>query len=149
MLNGALAFAQAPSFQNAQRTTGIVGITAGQTARLHVLYPRAPAPILQVLCTVSLGIADDQGNNLKSKEAAQLTPGKSFSLDLNADTDLAGTPRAEVYGFSVAANRCRVVTNLEIIDNATQKTIAVIRGEPTYPAAIALPVEPPGNPAVR
>jgi len=144
MLNGALALAQSPSFQNEQRTTGILGITAGQTARLHVLYPRAPAPILQVLCTVSLGIDDDQGNNLKSKDPAQLTPGKSFSLDVNADTDLAGAPRTQVYGFSIAANSCHLVTNLEIIDNATQKTIAVIRGETTYPfsQAVAPAVHP-------
>lgn len=39
ILNGALAMAQGPSFSNQQRTTDVVGITPGQTARLNVQYP--------------------------------------------------------------------------------------------------------------
>ena len=59
ILNGGLVLAQSPSFQNQQRTSGVVGITAGQTARLNVVYPTVPAPLLQVMCSVILAIADD------------------------------------------------------------------------------------------
>ena len=80
-----------------------------ETARLNVLYPTAPAPILQVLCSATLNIADDQGKILKSMQVSQLTARKSVSLDLNADTDLTGTPRTEIHGFSIAPNGCHLV----------------------------------------
>jgi len=133
ILNGALALAQSPSFQNQQRTSGVVGITPGQTARFNVLYPTAPAPILQIMCSVTLAIADDQGKILVSNNVGQLTGGKSVSLDLNADTDLAGVARTQIHGQSVAPNGCRLLATLELIDNSTQKTVLVVGSEQTYP----------------
>jgi hypothetical protein len=148
IVNGALAAAQvAPSFQNQQQTSGVVGITGGQTARLSVLYPTAPAPILQVLCAATLVIADDQGKVLKSMDISQLIAGKSVSVDLNADTDLAGAARTEVHGFSIAPNGCHLVATLEIIDNATQKTLMAVGSRTTYPVAHAAPLPSP-TPAV-
>jgi hypothetical protein len=133
-VNGALLMAQGgPSAQKQQQTSGVVGVTAGQTARLNVLYPTAPAPILQVLCSATLVIADDQGNILESKDVSQFIAGKSVSLDMNADTDLAGSTRTQIHGFSIAPNGCRLLTTLEIIDNATQKTLLVVGSEATYP----------------
>lgn len=133
ILNGALAMAQGPSFQSRQRTSGVVGVASGQTARLNVVYPTAPAPILQVLCSAILAIADDQGKILKSDNISQLIAGRSASLDLNADTDLAGSPRTQIHGVSIAPTGCNLVATLEIIDNATQKTVVVVGSEPTYP----------------
>jgi hypothetical protein len=133
ILNGALAMAQSPSFQNQQRTSGVVGIAPGQTARLNVLYPTAPAPILQVLCSATLTISDNQGKILKSVNVSELIAGKSVSLDLNADTDLPGAARTQIHGFSIAPNGCRLVTTLEVTDNSTQKTVMVVGSEPTYP----------------
>lgn len=121
-----------PAFQNMQRTSGVVGITPGQTARLNVLYPTAPAPILQTICSAALAIADDRGNVLKSATVAQLIAGKSVSLDLNADTDLMGA-RTQIHGFSVAPAGCQLITTLEIMDNSTQKTIVVMGSESTWP----------------
>jgi hypothetical protein len=134
ILNGAVALAQSPtpSLQNQQQTAGLVGVTAGQTAQLNVVYPTAPAPILQPLCSATLTIADNQGKVLKTGNIAQLTPGKSFSIDVNADTDLA-TPRTDLYGFSVAPAGCRLLATLEITDNATQKTVVIIQSRTTYP----------------
>ena len=133
ILNGALGMAQSPAFQNQQRTSGVVGVTAGQTARLSVIYPTAPAPILQVLCSATLVISDDQGTIVSSKDAPQLIAGKSVSLDVNADTDLHGSARTQIHGFSIAPNGCHLVTTLEIIDNATQKTVVVVGSELTFP----------------
>jgi hypothetical protein len=136
LLSGTLAMAQAASFQNQQRTTNIVGITPGQTARLNVLYPTAPAPILQPLCSATLTIADDQGNAIKSNNFTQLIAGKSVSVDLNADTDLSGSARTEIHGLSIATSGCHFIATLELIDNATQKTILVTGSETTYPVSI-------------
>jgi hypothetical protein len=139
ILNGANAIAQSPAFQNQQRTSGVVGVATGQTARLNVVYPTAPAPILQILCSANLVIADDQGKILGSKDAAQLIAGRSVSLDVNADTDLQGSARTQIHGFSIAPNGCHLVTTLEIIDNATQKTVVVVGSESTYPVAQPVP----------
>jgi hypothetical protein len=147
ILNGALAIAQQPGFQNQQRSTGVAGITPGQTARLNVLYPTAPAPLLQLSCSVTLNIADDQGKVLKTSTVAQILAGKSVSLDLNADVDLPGIPRTEIHAFSITTVGCNFVATLELIDNATQKTLAVVATELTFPflqtAPVFAPLEPP------
>jgi hypothetical protein len=140
ILNGALALAQSPSFQNQQRTSGVVGITPGQTARLNVVYPTVPAPLLQVMCSVSLAISDDQGKILKSNNVSQLIGGRSVSLDLNADTDLPGVARTQIHGQSVAPNGCRLLATLELIDNSTQKTVLVVGSEQTYPLTPLTPI---------
>ena len=134
ILDGALAIAQTPVTAHQQMTSGVVGITAGQTARINVLYPTAPAPILQPLCSVTLNIADDQGKILKTVNVSQFVAGKSISLDLNADTDLTGISRTEIHGFSVAPTGCNFTGTLELIDNITQKTVLVIGSRQTYPA---------------
>ena len=146
ILTAVVAMAQqAPSFENQQRTSGVVGITSGQTARLNVLYPIAPAPILQRICSVSLAIADNQGTILKSNAVASLTAGKSVSLDLNADSDLAGA-RTQIHGLTVAPTGCQLIATLEVIDNSTQKTIVVIGSELTYPVPVfSQPTQPTGN----
>ncbi len=132
ILSGTAAMAQS-LFQNQQQTSGSIGITPGQTARWNVIYPTAPAPILQILCSADLAIADDQGKILKSNTVSQLVGGKSASLELNADTDLVGATRTEIHAFSIAPAGCHFVATLELIDNATQKTVMVISGERTYP----------------
>lgn len=134
ILDGALAIAQTPVTAHQQMTSGVVGITPGQTARINVLYPTAPAPILQPLCSVTLNIADDQGKILKTLAVSQFVAGRSVSLDLNADTDLTGISRTEIHGFSVAPTGCNFTGTLELIDNITQKTVLVIGSRQTYPA---------------
>jgi hypothetical protein len=138
ILTGTVAMAQAQSFQSQQWTTGVVGLTPGLTARLNILYPRVPAPILQVLCSATVAIEDDQGGILKFMDIPQLVAGKSVALDLNADTDLAGQPRTQIHANSVSPG-CRLVTTLELIDNATQRTLLVVGGESTYPFAYVGP----------
>jgi hypothetical protein len=141
ILNGAVAMAQpsSPFLQNRQQTTGVVGVTSGQTARLTVVYPTAPAPILQILCSAALTISDDQGKALKTNSSTQLVGGKSFSIDVNADTDLAGTAHTGIYGFSVAPIGCQLIATLQIIDNVTQKTLIVVGSKTTYPVSSVAP----------
>lgn len=133
-LSGTLAMAQPPSLQNQQWTTNVVGVATGETARLTVLYPTAPAQILQPLCTVTLNIADNQGNVLKTTTVSQFTAGKSVSLDINADTDLAGSARTEIHGYAVTPG-CNLMAGLELIDNATQKTLIAVGSVLSYSAA--------------
>jgi len=139
ILSGTLAMAQGPSFNNQQRTTGLVGLTPGLTARLNVLYPTAPAPILQIQCAATLAIADDQGGVLKSISVPQLSGGHGVSLELNADTDLAGHTRTQIHGKSIAPLGCRLITTLEIVDNVTLRTIFVVGSETTYPPSQVTP----------
>jgi len=75
-LNGTIALAQSTPAQNRRLSSGVVGIAPGQTARWNVLYPTAPAPILQPVCSIDLSIADDQGNSLKTTLVSQFTAGK-------------------------------------------------------------------------
>jgi hypothetical protein len=81
-----------------------------------------------------VNITDNQGRDLKTKAFSGFTSGKSVSLDLNADTDLKGLPRAEIYASAVAPAGCNFIATLELIDNTTQKTVLVVEVKRTYPA---------------
>ena len=142
-LNGTLAPAQPTPIQNQQVTSGVLGITTGQTARWNVLYPTAPAPVLQPVCSVDLSIADDQGNTLKTRTVSPFTAGKSVFLDFNADTDLTRRSRIQIYAYSVAPAGCNFTATLELIDNTNQKTLLVLGSKQTYPAL--QPAAPAGS----
>ena len=147
ILTAALATAQSPLTQNQQLTSGVAGVTPGQTARLNVLYPTVPAPILLAVCEATLLIADDQGNVLKTNSVSSFTAGKSVSLDLNIDTDPTGSPKTEIHGDVVSPLGCNFIATLELIDNLTQKTILVVGSKRTYPFAKdpgPSPAESPG-----
>lgn len=85
-----------------------------------------------MLCSVTLSIADDQGNVIKSNTVPQFIAGRSVSIDVNADTDLPGSQRTEIHGFSISP-ACTLPTSLELIDNTTQKTVLVVGSQKTYP----------------
>jgi hypothetical protein len=146
VVSSGLAVAQSPGLQNQQVTSGVVGIVPGQTARFNLLYPTAPAPILQPLCSVTINIAADQGKILKTSTVAQFTAGRSVSLDLNGDTDLGGTSRTQIHAFSIAAAGCNYVATLELIDNITQKTVLVVGARQTWPGNVGVAPAPVGPP---
>jgi hypothetical protein len=135
-LGGTLLMAQGPSFSNRQHTSGVVGVAPGQTARLNVLYSTVPAPLLLITCAATLTIFDEQHNVLKTLSFPQLVPGKVLSISVNGDTDLPTQSRTEIYGLSISSG-CTFVSNLEIIDNATQKTVVTVGSQETYPFAPA------------
>ncbi len=135
-----------------QYDTGTVGLAPGQTARLNVLYPTIPAPLgAQILCSATLSvIATDRNGTVKS-DSVQLAGGKTASVSLNADTDLpAGSGPVQVRavvltpGLSATGAACSVVPTLEILDNVSNKTTVVLKGEVTFqptllPAPITIP----------
>jgi len=127
-----------PQLQN----SSVVGITAGQTAKLNVLYPAIPAPLLQALCSITVSIVDDQGVILKTQNF-QMNGGKSVSVSLNADTDLSGTHSAQIHALvitpptSSAGGYCEVLPSLDVIDNLTGKAILHVETTITYPRTLA------------
>lgn len=143
------------------QSSGMAGITAGQTARLSALNPGVPAPLATgARCPVHVAFMDDQGTLLKSADII-VDPGKSASVDLNRDTDIStSTPRLQIRavltftpstppptsvmpgsgsGFTgfVSIVACRLIPTLEIFDNASSKTQFVLSDFGfTYPLAL-------------
>ncbi len=121
--------------------SGVVGIAAGQTAKLNVLYPAVPAPLLQAMCSVTLSILDDQGTVLKTQDV-QMLGGKTATLALNADTELSGHA-AQIHALTVtppvsgAGGYCSILPSLDIVDNATGKTVVHLETTITYPIPVA------------
>jgi hypothetical protein len=128
-----------------QHNSSVVGIASGQTARLNVLYPSIPAPLLQVMCAVTASIVDDQGTVLKTQDF-QMLGGKSASLSLNADTELPGAHAAQIHALTLtpaassAGGFCQVLPSLDIVDNATGRTLVHLETTVTYPLAMPLRV---------
>ena len=122
-----------------QHNSSVVGITSGQTARLNVLYPSIPAPLMQVMCGVTVSIVDDQGGVLKTQDFL-LLGGKSVSLSLDADTELPGHA-AQIHALTltraaVPGGYCEVLPSLDIVDKTTGKTVLHLETTITYPRAV-------------
>ncbi len=152
------------------QSSGMAGITAGQTARLNALNPGVPGPLATgARCPAHVAFMDDQGNLLKSGDIT-VDPGKSVSVDLNRDTDTStSAPRLQIRavltftpatppptsvtptsgtGFAgfVSIVACRLVPTLEIFDNATSKTQFVLSDFGfTYPLPLTGGVVTPGG----
>ena len=140
ILSGPAAIAQLPfGLYTKQYTSGAIGLAAGQTARWNIVYPTIPAPFAtQALCPASLAIANEHGTILASKDVPPLIGGNSASIELNADTQaLPVGGHIQIHGFA-STGGYSLVTNLEIVDNATQKTVIVLGGKVTYPLAPSL-----------
>lgn len=126
-------------------TTGMVGLVNGQTARLSVLNlnpaitPSNGAPV-PANCNVELQFFDSAGNAVgPSKVVTDFVPQSATILDADRLTlnppGVAATLRAQIRGV-VTVNpplptaipgpgNCSVMVTLEIIDNATQSTVAL------------------------
>ncbi|HEV8038066.1 MAG TPA: hypothetical protein VGP62_04320 [Bryobacteraceae bacterium] len=123
------------------RTSGMVGITDGQVARLNVLNPGVAAPAVGVVCTATLSFWDGKGALLKTSPAIVL-PGQSQYLDLFGDKDLALTaldrrqiratitipaipppPSSTTTGQPAA---CTLIGTLEILNESSSKTEVVL-----------------------
>jgi len=133
--------AQASFIASQAHNSSVVGIASGQTARLNILYPSVPAPLLQIQCQITASIGDDQGGILKSQDFL-LAGGKSVSISLNADTELTGSHNAQIHAVTLtpggpADGFCFVIPSLDIVDNATGKTVAHLETVVTYPRAFA------------
>ena len=126
-------------------TTGMVGFTTSQTARLNV-FNLNPVPAATTTtstgttttqpanCTVALRFYDNKGAQVSEYVVANFAPGASASFDLTRASVTSETAaRAEIRGVvvvnpaadsSTAAGSCSVLTTLEIFD-AGGSTIAL------------------------
>jgi hypothetical protein len=144
VFSAVLAKAQSDFVPSQQHNSSVVGIAAGQTAKLNVLYPSIPAPLLQVMCHVTVSIVDDQGGVLKTQDF-QMLGGRSVSISLNADSDLPAHS-AQIHALTLtpatspAGGYCQVLPSLDIVDNATGKTLVHLETSITYPIPLALRV---------
>lgn len=116
------------------RTSGIIGLAVGQTARLNVLNPGTEGPsIAGPSCSAQLAFVSAAGIVLKSVlvsvPAGQSTP---FNLDREVDlasvTDLRVEVRATIQPPAVVASAtpnaatCRLIPTLEVFDDGTGRT---------------------------
>lgn len=106
-------------------STAMVGLAAGQTARLSVLNLASPTASPAIPCTARLSFFDSQGRQLKLA-AVSVVPGQAQSLDVNHDTDLTGFPaHIEIRGMvshiapSSTGGSCSLFASLEIFNNVT------------------------------
>ena len=132
----------APTFQQTS-TTGMVGFTTNQTARLSVLNLNSGVVTVASLtppapnCTVELKFVDAQNNTLKQATVTNLTPGTATSLDMQrTEVTSQSTPRAEIRGVVIvnpattpaatpAPAYCAVKVTLQIFDATSGSTVAL------------------------
>ncbi len=115
---------------------GMIGLGIGQTVRLNVVnLVRTPPPIAVTLfqpCKVELDLYDGQGKLIKQKTVANLGFGQADFLDTlrselnttSAHTDVT----AVVKVGSTQSFTCNVTATLEVFDNVTGATTAILTG---------------------
>jgi hypothetical protein len=143
------ALPKCPGCENLRFTFGMVGIAAGQTARLNVVNaipvgpPQLPSgpPV-----RVTIMFVDANGNPFNIGGAllqttVMLSPGQSAFLDLNSDAIPVGPPiipsgpptRIQIRALVSDCEGCSsglVVPTLEVFDNATGKTTLALPDTP-------------------
>ena len=124
-------------------TTAMVGIAEGQTAQLNLLNPGVLAPAVGVLCSANVAFVDATGTVVKTA-LVMVAPGKSASVAVRSDTDLAiaAGERREIRATiampaivppPTAAGTatpmipaCTLVPTLEIFDTTTGRTMVTL-----------------------
>jgi len=144
-------------------TTGMMGFTTGQTARLNV-FNMNPVPSYSTIlttttppanCTVELQFFDNKGAVVGQTTVANFAPGATTSLDLpRANVTSETAARAEVRGAVVVnpgatglasaatVGLCSVFTTLEIFDG-TGNTVAFTSDIRLIPALYTVIVADP------
>ena len=151
LLFGSQFFAQAQaisgSVSGSAVTTGIVGVTGAQTARVNVLNLQPVIPgVTAVLCPATLEFYDDTGALLKQLALTNISPATAASLVFkppmpSTAVNARAQIRAVVFTPSpFVANRgseppsaliipsigCSLMPSLEIIDDSTGATHTII-----------------------
>jgi hypothetical protein len=136
------------------RTTGIVGIAQGQTARLNALNPGVASPLMGVPCSALLTFLDDSGNLLKSKTVS-VAPGTSSPIVLDSviDLALAVDQRREIRATitippvlpptgsttTAVAPVCELIGTLEIFNTIDGHTLVTLGAVHLVPDPVATP----------
>lgn len=123
----------------------MIGIGTGQTVRLNVVnLVRTPPPVsislAQVPCKVELDLYDGQGKLIKQKTVANLSFGQADFLDL-ARSELSTTAAhvdvsAAVKVGSTQSFFCNISTTLEVFDNVTGVTTAILTSASLSPGLV-------------
>lgn len=136
-------------------TTGLVGVTSTQTARLNVLNLQPVIPgVTAVLCPATLEFYDDSGALLKQLAVTNISPATAASLVFKPPVpSTAAGARAQIravvltpltFSFNNGSTPtavvpfgrgCSVMASLEIIDDATGATHTLttdLRAMPTF-----------------
>lgn len=146
-------FAQSTPVPEA-RTSGMIGLAYGQTARINVLNKGVLPPAVGAVCSATLAFYDGQGTLLKSMPVPTINPGTAAYLDItDMDLALATNQRKEIRAtISVPAPTpvasatssepnipagCNLVGTLEVFDSLTGRTEAVLGGMHVVPSAVA------------
>lgn len=143
-------------------TTGMIGFTTNQTARLNVLNLNSNAVTVSTLatptatanCTVELQFFDDKNNLVKQEVVPNFAPGANISLDLpRAGVTSETAPRTEIRGVVVvnpaptpvaspaAVGFCSVMTTLEVYDS-TGSTVALTSDTRAIGFSMVMPLTP-------
>ncbi len=154
ILAAAGGFAQSTIPTAVARTTGMIGIAEGQTARFNVLNPGVLPPAAGANCTATLAYWGADGTMLKSL-IVTVAPGQAQYLDLFSIADLnlpidarkqvratftvpaivpvttSGSSSTSQPNIPVAA--CTLYATLEILDTVSGKTEAVLGGTHEVP----------------
>ncbi len=125
---------------------GMIGLGTAATARLNVVnLVRTPPPILiaQLPCKVELDLYDDQGKLIKQKTITNLGYGQADFLELaRSEVATTGTHVEISAVVRVGSNQsffCSVSPTLEVFDNVTGTTTAILANPNTLPAFIFSP----------
>jgi hypothetical protein len=139
------------------RTSGMIGVAQGQTARLNVLNPEDSSST--VGCSGQLTFFDAQGRMLKSATVTVL-PGQSASLDVRGDSELAlpangrGEIRATITipaalppsgSAAPTPAPCRLIGTLEVFDTLSGQTETILAGWHRVGNPAATPVAASGG----
>jgi hypothetical protein len=133
-------------------TFGMVGLAANQTARLNAVGQPMGGPIIAgASCEVTLEFFNDQGASLKTSMPLKVVGGQSVQFDLqrgdiDGDSDrreVRGTVRTSFVGPQAAAipvvfGGCSVIPTLEVFDQESGRTMAVL--ESTHALPFILPL---------
>jgi hypothetical protein len=159
-----LAVAQnkrAPALFPQVQTLGMVGLTAGQTARLNVLNPGVLPPLATgAICSAQVTFLASRGSVLKTSPIL-VAPGQSVPFDLNRDTDVTSTDQrvqiratlqiplpSPIFASPVQLFGCPLIPTLEIFNNDTGRTQVVMTGVQSVIGPLPLPLSaaPAPNP---
>ena len=141
-------------------TTGIVGVTSTQTARLNVLNLQPVIPgVTAIICAATLEFYDDSGVLLKQLAVTNISPATAANLVFKpAVPSTTANARAQIRAVVVtpsisvnpgteqptptmpAIRACNVMASLEIIDDATGATHTLTTDLRSMPAYSILPL---------
>lgn len=147
LLAGSQILAQAQTISTSNPgsavTSGIVGVTGGQTARLNALNLQPVIPgVTAVACPATLEIYDDTGAMLKQLVVTNISPASAASLVFKpvapaTPANASALIRAVVFTPSASAATagsepappiipvrisCNIIASLEITDDSTGET---------------------------